>query len=43
MEKASGRAKLSDYSGIWKDIPEPEFEKMRDAMERARKGIKARI
>jgi|GEM_PF-5724408 len=42
IEKASRKAKLSDY-GIWKDIPEPEFEKTKDVMEQARKGIKARI
>lgn len=43
MDKAGRKAKPSDYFGIWKDIPESEFEKMKDAMEKARKGIKARI
>lgn len=43
LRLTSSKAKLSDYFGIWKDIPEPEFEKMKDAMEKARKGIKARI
>ncbi len=43
LRLTSRKAKLSEYFGIWKDIPEPEFEKMKEAMEQVRKGIKARI
>jgi len=43
LRLTSRKAKLSDYFGIWSEIPEAEFEKMQNAMRQARKGIRARL
>lgn len=43
LRLASSNVKLSDYFGIWSDIPDNDFKKMLEAMGKARKGLKARI
>lgn len=43
LRLASRKAKLSEYFGIWSEIPEDEFEKIQHAIQQARKGIRARL
>ncbi len=43
LRLTASKAKLSDYFGVWSDIPDTEFQRMLEAMRKARKGIRARI
>lgn len=43
LRLTTSKAKLSDYFGIWSDIPDTEFQRMLKAMHKGRKGIRARI
>lgn len=43
LRLVTSRAKLSDYVGIWSDIPDKEFQRMMGAMPKGRRGIRARL
>jgi len=43
LRLATHNVKLSDYYGIWSDIPDGDFRKMLEAMRKVRKGLKVRI